>query len=265
MWRAVIQLNIVRSIRIILDTLDSGLSPTVSPQASPRSRIRSLSNRNAGRPSDHAPFSAELAGPSHANGNGNGEYYYDEVFDETSDTELQYSPVHLPSSSPLDAIRQRLAPLQQIEKVLIAKLVPPNEDEPTRLGIPPHIPSEAMVNSRVQNKNQEVFVRPGPGLKGALSRARVHYPSFHNDSSDEDTDITYGRPNSAGNTGLETPDDTQAVLNTLRREMIQLWADAHVRQVLRHKKIRLEEQPGLLVLQSSLLRATHWFTAFSMI
>ena len=53
------------------------------------------------------------------------------------------------------------------------------------------------------------------------------------------------RPMSAGNTGLETQDELQEVLNMCRRDMIVLWNDEGVRDVLRRRKIRLEEGSGL--------------------
>lgn len=50
---------------------------------------------------------------------------------------------------------------------------------------------------------------------------------------------------SAGNTGLETTDEPQEVLHSCRRDMMQLWNDPGVRDVLRRRKIRLEEASGL--------------------
>lgn len=134
-----------------------------------------------------------------------------------------------------------MLPLRDIEQVLVAKLIPPNEDEPTHLG---HAPTEQDITS-VAQRNQEVFVRPGPSWRGALSRARVHNPSSTQESDEDTTSCT--RPTSAGNTGLETADEAQHVLHSLRKDMIQLWNDPTIREILRRKKIRLEETPGLYV------------------
>ena len=49
------------------------------------------------------------------------------------------------------------------------------------------------------------------------------------------------RPTSAGNTGLETQDEPQEVLNMYRKDMIALWHDEGVRDMLKWRKIRLEE------------------------
>jgi guanine nucleotide-binding protein subunit alpha len=53
---------------------------------------------------------------------------------------------------------------------------------------------------------------------------------------------------SAGNAGLETQDEPQEVLNLLRMEMVQLWKDPVVKEILKRKKIKLEEGSGLYVL-----------------
>ncbi|KAG6895728.1 hypothetical protein C0992_012998 [Termitomyces sp. T32_za158] len=170
LWRAVIQLNIVRSIRLILDSL------------SPSQNLDSDADSDDG----HLPSSSTTLVPS-----------------------------------PLDALRSRLQPLRHIEALLIAKLVPPNEDEPT------HLPA-----------SQEIFVRPGAAWKGALAKARVSCP-------DDPPASPPGRPTSAGNTGLETQDEPQKVLHQCRRDMILLWNDHVVRQILLRKKVRLHESPGL--------------------
>ncbi|KAG6877762.1 hypothetical protein C0993_004136, partial [Termitomyces sp. T159_Od127] len=162
LWRAVIQLNIVRSVRLILDALDDD-------------------------DADDAPA--------------------------------------------LDALRARLQPLRHIEALLIAKLVPPNEDEPALLPAAPHRHS----------RSQEIFVRPGAAWKGALSKARVSCPDAPAPAAPA------GRPTSAGTTGLETQDEPQHVLHQCRRDMILLWHDDAVRDILVRKKVRLQELPGFFL------------------
>ena len=199
---------------------------------------------------------------------------------------------HSPRSEPLsstatlainsfDALKARLLPLQHIEALLIAKLVPPNEDEATRLHAGPSnnnyrdgngiytIGGGGVGNDRSSSSrrghhgrgssyNQEIFVRPCASWKGALARARVNstdYPSCGSSSSSSEYYYSTSpqppqqqqqqRPMSAGNTGLETPDELQEVLSSCRKDMIQLWNDQGVREILRRKKIRLEDASGL--------------------
>jgi guanine nucleotide-binding protein alpha-1 subunit len=168
----VIQLNIVRSIRLIIDTISDV-------------------HRNA-------VLSEE---------------------ESDGDEEIQLSDQLL-------AIKERLKPLRHIENILVTKLLPTNEAEGTKLGTRPDI-----ISSSQSRKDQEVFVRPGKGWHGALLRGAR--PS---------------RPTSAGSTGMETPDDTQCVLGSCRSDMIALWQNPTVRTILRRRKVRLEELPGLYVI-----------------
>lgn len=180
LWRAVIQLNLVRSIRTITDALSGIRGPPV-----------------------------------------------DSGGDESDD-----DAPGLPSE--IEVLRMRLLPLRHIESLLVAKLVPPNEEEATHLGS--SFKGKSVAGSigsgssdRSGGREQEVFVR-GAGWKGVLARGvgRIH-----------------GRPMSAGTTGLETNDEPQEVLNSCRRDIMTLWHDPTVRDMLRRRKIRLEEFPGL--------------------
>lgn len=278
LWRAVIQLNIVRSIRTILDTLAVATlqTPQTSPMSSPRFHPNSMSKHpippvpqlpsgfidwsneaeNSGERYDRPGRSPARAVRSHRRA--------PSETDMESDNDMISSNPSLAtlSSAPFEALRQRLNPLRHVEQLLIAKLVPPNEDEATQLAGPSHSqhppgPTSAMQPSFMGSttnsssyRNQEIFVRPGTGWKGALARNRVNYPGsgLWNNSNGSGSDAsTHGfhRPNSAGNTGLETSDEPQEVLHSCRKEMIQLWNDESIREILRRKKIRLEEFPGL--------------------
>ncbi|KAF4616850.1 hypothetical protein D9613_008685 [Agrocybe pediades] len=307
LWRAVIQLNIVRSIRTILDAL-SGPIPN-SPYSSPRSRARSISRSrppplppNQSPPLPPHPHAFDITNNVHhsprQNGNGldmqfshgSPPHYpqYPKQQHQSYDNELDYedpdsdaeftthshhhnhnsngSPRSNPSGSstttlagsPLEALKNRLQPLRHIEALLIAKLVPPNEEEATHLAGPSHYNDpanssfyansngRAYAHHRSQSyRNQEIFVRPGPGWKGALARARVNYSD---DTYEDMTQISSSqRPMSAGNTGLETPDEPQDVLHSCRNDMIQLWKDEGIRDILRRRKIRLEEGSGFFL------------------
>lgn len=128
----------------------------------------------------------------------------------------------------------------------MAKLVPPNEDEATHLAGPSHAmyPPGQLHNHGAVNsfRNQEVFIRPGAAWRGALSKARVNNPSVSNDDT---SGYENGRRYSAGNTGMETADEPQEVLHSCQTDLILLWNDEVVREILRRKKVRLEEFPGL--------------------
>ncbi|KAJ7201554.1 guanine nucleotide-binding protein alpha-4 subunit [Mycena pura] len=224
LWRAVIQLNIVRSIRTILETL----SPEQAA-ASPRPRRPSV-----------APSAVMLL-------NGNGTTMSADITDPNNpyDSYTEFAPavdsdpdsdpeqhVYGPSSSrfavnvppggggggAFDALRTALLPLRLVEAHLIARLVSPNEKEPTHLpGMPDTF--SVTLNSR------EIFVRPGNRWKGG---ARGKSP---------ERDL--------GTRGDR--DEAQEVLHACAPAMLALWNDPGVREVLRRRKIRLEEGPGFFL------------------
>ena len=132
----------------------------------------------------------------------------------------------------LELLKMRLLPLRHIEALLIAKLVPPNEEEATHLGHKGYSNGSISSKSDSSTHNQEVFVRPGTSWKGVLAR------SFNRMN---------GRPMSAGSTNLESTDEPQDVLHACRHDMVNLWGNQLVRDILRRRKIRLEEFPGLYV------------------
>lgn len=161
----------------------------------------------------------------------------------------------------IEALKSRLAPIRHIEQMLISKLVPPNEEEATHLGNGSiggngiHYMSSAYGhghglhggNVGRSSGTGEVFVRPTSGWRGALARARVSYPSFLGEGSQNGS----GSGNSSGTESIgsdaDRSDEAQETLNTLCGDMIQLWQDPLVREVLRRRKIRLEEGSGFFL------------------
>ncbi|KAF8828262.1 hypothetical protein HHX47_DHR4000576 [Lentinula edodes] len=248
LWRGVIQLNIVRSVRIILDALNRPSSPVASPSVSPKSQTRSLSKHHKPRTSLFGS-SSETSHPDHYLSGPGSNGYSNDLSDVETDSEIHKTRPCLDSTE-IESLKLRLFPLHHIEALLIAKLVPPNEEEATRLIASPestntYPPSHP---ARTSYKTQEIFVRPGPGWKGGLARARVSYPSFTGSPNGEESGSTNaGRPNSAGNIGLETSDEPQEVLNACRTDIMRLWADRGVKQLLHRRKIRLEEYPGFFL------------------
>jgi len=184
------------------------------------------------------------------------------TFNHTPRSDPSSSSITTLAQSPFEALKARLLPLRHIEALLIAKLVPPNEDEATHLAAPggdnDRLPSPTTShfshharNGRshgrtgsLSYRNQEIFVRPGHGWKGGLARARVNFPGHSYGLPSSQTSNGH-RPMSAGNTGLETPDEPQEVLHSCRRDMMQLWNDEGIKHVLLKRKIRLEEASGL--------------------
>ncbi|KAF7338754.1 Guanine nucleotide-binding protein alpha-4 subunit [Mycena sanguinolenta] len=343
-WRAVIQLNIVRSIRTILHALEPPTHRRRTTSAAPSASMLALAgpsspppvpalplpipgttaditDQGAAYPSSYPSGSAYPGGAyasasnyasgsnSHypnahardASGYASGDDYY-AASDPESDPELSsrypssispggrspyaassfssspYSQHQAPNGNPAwDALRAALLPLRHVEALLIARLVPPSEDEPTRLGsgvVPGSIPAlradaqslqEGSANgwsgsptaladvvglglvglreSPRHGHEQEIFVRPGNRWMGgghAKSKSPTR-PSFsllggrHSGSTRNSNDREKER------------DEAQETLHACAHAMIALWADPGVREVLKRRKIRLEEGPGFFL------------------
>lgn len=161
-WRSVIQLNLVRSIRIILDAIQDVRRHELQPTSDDE---------------------------------------YDDYYDPD---QLVGLPEHL------EEISMRLLPLRHIESLLIAKLVPPNEDEAVHLGNSNHDP--------YSYRQHEIFVRPTNTWKKCSRPPSLDEVEFH--------------------------DESQLVIHECRRDIVALWNDRTVREILKKRKIRLEELPG---------------------
>lgn len=302
-----IQLNIVRSIRTILDAIAQ--TPANSPYSSPRLRARSISRTRqqpvastSGSPPvphhQHAPNVMALAGANRSTDYGiNTQFsfgsppsypppvppqrqhrYESTLYLDVSDTDYGNShqrslhhtrsipnydiespeshPSHTSTvtliQSPLEGLRARLAPLRHIESLLIRKLIQPAEsdatlvfnadpifdvdEQPSPSSSPFQYPRGRQRNST--SRNQELFIRPGLGWRGVLSRARVDCASVITNSSGQSQE-------SSATSSLAMRDEAQEVLYSCRRDMMQLWHDPGVKETLRRRKIRLEESSGL--------------------
>ncbi|KAH7910678.1 guanine nucleotide binding protein, alpha subunit [Hygrophoropsis aurantiaca] len=179
LWRSVIQLNIVRSVRTIIDALSSVRLPPVD---------------SGGEDSDDG-------GPN------------------------------IPQE--LEFLKMRLTPLRHIEALLIAKLIPANEDDALSQPGSSSLSNYKTHRSRSSERSwrsQEVFVRPGATWKGALAKStRANGPPISPDSA------------------LGIRDEAQEVLHSCSDDIQTLWNDKLVREVLRRRKIRLEEFPGFFL------------------
>jgi guanine nucleotide-binding protein subunit alpha len=209
LWRAVIQLNIVRSIRTILYALDP-TSSTSPPRRRFHSGIMALAEPSSppqpATSADVYNYDSYYAGYNNNYASASG-YASDEYASGVdSDPESDLAPEW----------EARLLPLRHVEALLIARLVPPHEDEPTRLDFGGGLPPGAEVM-------KEIFVRPGNRWN-----TNEHQKSPANSRS-------HGSDR----------DEAQEALNACAPAMMALWADPGVRAVLRRRKVRLEEGPGL--------------------
>lgn len=127
-------------------------------------------------------------------------------------------------------LKMRLAPLLQVEEVLIRRLSPsgsPNFDS-AHLAPLTNLP----YSERSKNPTKEVAVNSTTQWKGAFTRFITNTRS----SFESDRAIDW-----------DDPDDPGVVLHACSEDMARLWGDPTVKKLLRLKQLRLEEMAGLFV------------------
>lgn len=122
-------------------------------------------------------------------------------------------------------LRMRLLPILHLETSLLRKLDPSGEDEATQRT------AHWSVGGR------EHFVRSSVNWKEKVARLRNGTLEVR-DSITED-----GYEDGFSN--FDDPEDPNHVINACKEDMLALWHDPVVRQVLRIGNVRLEEMPGL--------------------
>ncbi|KAG8854253.1 hypothetical protein FRC20_001079, partial [Serendipita sp. 405] len=191
-WRPIIYLNLVRSIRRILEVI------TYSEMDYADYDRRSI---------DEGTMASPPSSPT-----------FDEGRPSISDAEI----------GAFTRIRQSLSPLLALEDRLITLLSHPDEDsgEATHLSeLTPVLP-----NNQQPSNGREVGI--GGGWKKALGKL-----SGRNRRNTQ----------AEGYTGFDwslDPEDPVHILQRCLPEMLGLWRNERVRDILRAKRIRLEETPG---------------------
>ena len=136
------------------------------------------------------------------------------------------SSVRLPGTTLTDdhrRIRMRLSPLLTMEATLTRKLLPENFDP--------------------ERSSREICVRANSGWKTTLER--VTSPDSRpvpTSASKAGTRRVSGRPGTADN---RSRDDPTTVLAACKDDIVLLWGDPVVRDVLTRHNVRLEDSPGL--------------------
>ncbi|KZT36488.1 G-alpha-domain-containing protein [Sistotremastrum suecicum HHB10207 ss-3] len=241
LWRSVIQLNLTRSVRIILDALEAQLAQNTNYYV--QSHSNAYSYNQPGPSSFHESRTMNIMNDDNDNANESASFH----------------PATIPFSDHLLLVMRRLLPLRHLEALLMAKLAPPEEDEATRLTFPPpvydpHNGHRPSLNNR-SSQPQELFVRSNTAWKHHLSRtasASTH-PNPHRPSSAEATLPSASTANNNNNNqkaperdAFNSHDPTQ-IIHSCREDILDLWHEPAVREVLRRRKVRLEESPGFFL------------------
>lgn len=171
-WRAVIQLNLVRTVNFILDIM-AGSSNMTSEEKESAATYSSSPQPNANRSSS-----------------------------ETRNDDL-------------GPLKTRLAPLRQVEMILVNRL---SADEPRRSG------SLDGLTPKYYSRASEVSIRGGTGWKALVQRKQ--------DSRGSEPDDL---------------DQARQILETCQKDIVALWKSPPVQQKLRQSDIVLRDQSGFFL------------------
>ncbi|KAJ3850279.1 guanine nucleotide binding protein, alpha subunit [Lentinula lateritia] len=184
-WRAVIQLNVARSIRIIIDAMSRAQQASASP---------------------NSPLAPDTR---------------DDISILDSENELPtLTAEHL-------KLKMRLSPLLQVEESLWRRLSPSSafESETSHLASITNVPHST--------RSKEVYVQSSMAWKSTFSRL---LSTSTRSSVDSDPGIDF-----------DDPKDPGVILNNCGEDMIKLWHDPTIRNLLNVLRIRLEDTPGFFL------------------
>ncbi|KAJ3971688.1 guanine nucleotide binding protein, alpha subunit [Lentinula raphanica] len=186
-WRAVIQLNVARSIRIIIDAMSRAQQASSSAPSSPVT-------------------------PS--------------SLDDVSIPEAENEQLPTLTAEHLK-LKMRLSPLLQVEESLWRRLSPSTavQIETSHLS--------SITNVPLPTRPKEVYVQSTMPWKSTFSRLMS---TSSRDSSESDTGIDF-----------DDPKDPGVILNNCAEDMIKLWHDPTIRELLSALRIRLEDTPGFFL------------------
>jgi len=212
-WRLVIQLNLVRSIHLILDQLQQYDDPPPSPTFDPSG---TRTTHSLGRGLNHSTTSLAQSLSGHISSDTDSPLTHGKPNTGTQ-TVPKTSPVsqHIRLTDAHRTLRMRLLPLLSVESSLLRRLDPCDEFEATRLGTDWQPPI-----------HKELYVRSQSNWKDKLTRLR-------------------GPRRSGDDLGIDfdDPEDPGHVIHACREDMMTLWRDPIVRQIVHD--LHLEDMAGL--------------------
>lgn len=204
-WRSVIQLNLIRSILTIVDTLQAELGKEI-----PESHLPNI---------HQSPVSIEHRSPA--------------LRTTTSHDSIPRQLTRSASSSSLltgkhQVLNLRLGPLRRIETDLKRRLGAQADEEEEG-------PMASQASFRLHVELQPVYPRKKEFGVGQLTQALAKgLVSSHHATRMADQ-----------GQGNMTIDEVTEVIASCKDDMVALWSDQAVRTVLKNWNIRMEDSPGL--------------------
>ncbi|KAG8845259.1 hypothetical protein FRB91_001916 [Serendipita sp. 411] len=264
-WKLIIQFNLVRSIRLILEQLsnltttkpipfeENKPARTMAMSVHPLSQFQSNSRANGSTsslaissqssgmssdsdiPSTSASFSgSRLSHLQNVNSpvtpvtrSPTTPWSATNNFPPASPSNLAISPsnpIEMPKLSDYHrTLRMRLLPLVHLETSILRRLDPTGEDfEATQMG------------TNWLSSGKEMFVRSSSNWKEKLAQLRNRLDGTESDAEEDEIDF-------------DDPEDPGHIMSACREDMLALWHDPVVRQVLRMGNVRLEDMPGFFL------------------
>ncbi|KAI8971334.1 G-alpha-domain-containing protein [Trametes punicea] len=228
-WRAVIQLNLVRSINHILDILSQEMTvtpTTTSPISSPFHRPATAQSRfdpstTTTTAASSPTLDSDSSGPS---------------------TERSSSPPPFQFTNTHALLKLRLAPLRRVEadlKQLIGaatdELAPDSSVSSDQVTVADA--NAAVLYDGARRRPSEFYVRSNTSWREALRSA---YQGLHGESNGE----LHPTATLDGQSKLE---DATEIIASCAEDMQALWTDPVVQQVLKRRKVRMEQSPGFFL------------------
>jgi len=192
-WRGVIYLNLVRSIRRIIEALSVDYDPPEPPETPvPESPTASFASATTSLDRPHSVLSVRTR-------------------------------ERLPQ---FEEVKERLQPLLELESKLIRMLSSGGDDD----------------GSEQTKTTKEVYVRSNVSWKKALTKLRAGGKG----GNEREVQMR------------DDPDDPAVVMSKSKLDMITLWRDPFVREVLEKRKMRLEESSGFFLDEIDRIAARHY-------
>ncbi|KAL7283882.1 hypothetical protein ACG7TL_001153 [Trametes sanguinea] len=236
-WRAVIQLNLVRSINHILDILSQEMSKTpspTSPLSSPFLRPATTQGRLDNQSATSTNASTIITAASSTASDLDHSSSPSPTERSSSPTPVQFTNMHA-------LLKLRLVPLRRVEADL-KHLIGAATDElaPDSSVSPDQAVEDAnaavLFDGTVSRRRPaEFYVRSNNSWRDALRSA---YQGLHGEGD------TRAVATLDGQSKLE---DATEIIASCAEDMQSLWNDPVVRDVLRRRKIRMELMPGFFL------------------
>jgi guanine nucleotide-binding protein subunit alpha len=222
-WRAVIHLNLIKSVVPIFTPFTS-----LSQPSSIFSSVRYILDTLQDEEDEEAAASYSRHRPTSSLTTASAPLPYNPTIstDSTNSTTTIRGPA-IPLGSEHKRMRMRLSPLLRVGDTLGVKLSPEYYD-PNASSAAKYSSSHATSYSYVKPGARDLTVRSGSAWKSAFAKMQTAQATRNLTSSSAE-------------------DEAARVLNACAEDIWSLWTDPIVKEVLKKRRVRLEEMSGLCV------------------